>query len=32
VLHAVRTVDGDCKEDPDISRQVQTIDGQLTGT
>jgi chromosomal replication initiator protein len=32
VLHAVRTVDGDCKEDPDIGRQVQTIDGQLTGT
>jgi chromosomal replication initiator protein len=32
VLHAVRTVDGDCKEDPEINRQVQHIDGQLTGT
>ena len=31
VLHAVRTVDGDCKEDPDINRQIVTIDGQLTG-
>ena len=32
VLHAVRTVDGDCKEDPDINRQIQFIDSQLTGT
>ncbi len=31
VLHAVRTVDGDCKEDPEINRQIQFIDGQLTG-
>ena len=31
VLHAVRTVDGDMKEDPDINRQVTHIDGQLTG-
>jgi chromosomal replication initiator protein len=32
VLHAVRTVDGDCKDDPEINRQIQFIDGQLTGT
>jgi len=31
VLHAVRTVDGDCKEDPEINKQIVTIDGQLTG-
>jgi chromosomal replication initiator protein len=31
VLHAVRTVDGDCKEDPEINRQIATIDLQLTG-
>jgi hypothetical protein len=30
VLHAVRTVDGDCKEDPEINRQIQHIDSQLT--
>jgi chromosomal replication initiator protein len=30
VLHAVRTVDGDCKEDPEINKQISTIDGQLT--
>jgi chromosomal replication initiator protein len=30
VLHAVRTVDGDCKADPDINKQITTIDGQLT--
>jgi chromosomal replication initiator protein len=30
VLHAVRTVDGDCKEDPEINRQIATIEGQLT--
>ncbi|MEA2710486.1 MAG: chromosomal replication initiator protein [Phycisphaerales bacterium] len=31
VLHAVRTVDGDMKEDPEIHRQLTFIDGQLTG-
>ena len=31
VLHAVRTVDGDMKDDPDINRQLMFIDGQLTG-
>jgi chromosomal replication initiator protein len=31
VLHAVRTVDSDCKEDPEINRQINTIDDQLTG-
>ncbi|HYO09397.1 MAG TPA: chromosomal replication initiator protein DnaA [Tepidisphaeraceae bacterium] len=31
VLHAVRTVDGDCKEDPEINRQIAHIDNQLTG-
>jgi chromosomal replication initiator protein len=30
VLHAVRTVDGDCKADPEINKQVTTIDGQLS--
>src|SRR5689334_19447259 len=25
VLHAVRTVDGDCKEDPEVNRQIATI-------
>jgi hypothetical protein len=30
VLHAVRTVDGDCNEDPEIIRQITHIDGQLT--
>ncbi|HEX8322426.1 MAG TPA: chromosomal replication initiator protein DnaA [Tepidisphaeraceae bacterium] len=30
VLHAVRTVDGDMKEDPEISRQVQQMDNELT--
>lgn len=29
VLHAVRTVDGDMKEDPEIGRQVNQIDGEL---
>ena len=29
VLHAVRTVDGDIKEDNEIARQVQQIDGEL---
>ncbi len=32
VLHAVRTVDRDCKEDSEINRQIQHIDGQVTGT
>jgi chromosomal replication initiator protein len=32
VLHAVRTVDGDCKDDREIAKQIATIDGQLTGT
>jgi chromosomal replication initiator protein len=31
VLHAVRTVDGDCKEDPEINKQVGQIESQLTG-
>jgi chromosomal replication initiator protein len=31
VLHAVRTVDGDCKEDPEVNRQLAHIEGQLTG-
>jgi chromosomal replication initiator protein len=31
VLHAVRTVDGDCKEDREIATQISHIDGQLTG-
>src|SRR5215212_1511244 len=31
VLHAVRTVDADCKEDPEINKQLAHIDGQLTG-
>ena len=30
VLHAVRTVDSDCKEDREINKQIATIDGQLT--
>ena len=29
VLHAVRTVDGDMKEDREIARQVNQIDGEL---
>jgi chromosomal replication initiator protein len=32
VLHAVRTVTTDCKEDPEINRQISFIDGQLTGS
>jgi chromosomal replication initiator protein len=31
VLHAVRTVDGDCKEDREIAKQIAHIDAQLTG-
>jgi chromosomal replication initiator protein len=31
VLHAVRTVDGDMKADPEIARQVNHIDSQLGG-
>src|SRR5947208_13125834 len=31
VLHAARTVDGDCKEDPEINRQLSHIEGQLSG-
>ena len=31
VLHAVRTVDGDCKEDREIAKQINHIDAQLTG-
>src|SRR2546421_1227536 len=30
VLHAVRTVDQDCKDDREINRQIAHIDGQLT--
>ncbi len=30
VLHAVRTVGGDCKDDTEINRQIATIDSQLT--
>jgi chromosomal replication initiator protein len=30
VLHAVRTVDQDCKDEQEISEQVNQIDGQLT--
>ncbi|MGC4031745.1 MAG: helix-turn-helix domain-containing protein [Tepidisphaeraceae bacterium] len=29
VLHGVRTVDGDMKEDPEIDRQVRQIDNEL---
>ena len=29
VLHAVRTVDGDCKEDPEIAKQLVHLQGQL---
>ncbi len=32
VLHAVRTVDQDCKDDREIAKQINHIDGQLTGT
>src|SRR5438132_1793484 len=31
VLHAVRTVGQDCKDDVEINRQIAHIDGQLTG-
>jgi chromosomal replication initiator protein len=31
VMHAVKTVDGDMKEDPEIARQVTTIETQVTG-
>jgi chromosomal replication initiator protein len=31
VLHAVRTVDGDCKDDREIAKQINHIDAQLTG-
>lgn len=31
VLHGVRTIDRDCKDDHDISRQVTQIEGQLLG-
>ena len=31
VMHAVRTVDSDCKEDPEINKQLTHIEGQLTG-
>ena len=31
VLHAVRTVDGDCKDDREIARQLTQIEGQLVG-
>ncbi len=31
VLHAVRTVDGDAKSDPDIASQLTQIEGQLAG-
>jgi chromosomal replication initiator protein len=31
VLHAVRTVDKDCKDDKEIDGQVQHINSQLTG-
>ncbi len=31
VLHAVRTVDGDMKADPEIDRQVNHIEAQVTG-
>src|SRR5829696_5143912 len=31
VLHAVRTVDQDCKDDREIAKQISHIDGQLTG-
>jgi len=30
VLHAVRTVDSDIKEDPQIAEQLTHIDNQLT--
>jgi chromosomal replication initiator protein len=32
VLHAVRTVDGDMKDDREIAKQVTYIENQLTGT
>jgi chromosomal replication initiator protein len=31
VLHAVRTVDGDMKEDPEVAKQVTHIETQVTG-
>ncbi|CAN5427136.1 chromosomal replication initiator protein DnaA [soil metagenome] len=31
VLHAVRTVDRDCKDDNNIARQITHIEGQLVG-
>lgn len=31
VLHAVRTIDSDCKEDVEIAKQVTHIENQLTG-
>src|SRR3954471_654692 len=30
VLHAVRTVDGDCKEDHEIAKQISHLETQLT--
>jgi chromosomal replication initiator protein len=30
VLHAVRTVDADCKEDPEIAKQLTHMESQLT--
>jgi chromosomal replication initiator protein len=32
VLHAVRTVDQDMKDDKEIHKQVTHIEGQVTGT
>src|SRR3954447_20825098 len=31
VLHAVRTVDGDCKSDREVAKQVNYLDSQLSG-
>src|SRR5204863_843676 len=31
VLHAVRTVTQDCKDDHDIAKQMSQLEGQLTG-
>jgi chromosomal replication initiator protein len=31
VLHAVRTVDADTKDDREIARQLTQLEGQLTG-
>jgi chromosomal replication initiator protein len=32
VLHAVRTIDADIKEDREIADQLNQIEGQLTGS